>query len=189
MLDYEFLFIISLPLYICFLIVLIFKKREVRKIIRSSFFYFYMVALIAVTFFPIPIQWWDEIWKYVWDTTSLLPLSSLFNIAFNNNLDITIKIKQIIGNIILFIPMWFFIPLIWKNKNSLTKTFPIGIFASFSIEWLQYLISFFLGFHYKVTDVDDILLNIFGFIIGFYVYKVLKINLKKLNFAKFTKRL
>lgn len=179
MLDYEFLYIISIPIYIIFLIVFISQKLNIKKIILYSCFYFYIISLIAVTMFPIPIQWLKEIWIYWWNDNNFIPFLSIFDILSNDNLDITIKIKQVIGNIIIFIPMWFFIPFIWKNKNYFKKALLIGILSTFSIELLQYIISLILWFSYKITDIDDIILNTLGFIIGFILY-----NLFYKNFIK-----
>lgn len=72
MLDYEFLFIISIPIYILFLITLIWKKVFIKKIILGSLFYFYIIILLAVTIFPIPIQWLKEIWIYGGDNNLTL---------------------------------------------------------------------------------------------------------------------
>lgn len=171
MLDYEFLFIISIPIYIFFLIVLILKKISLNKIILNSLFYFYVTSIIAVTIFPIPIQWLKEIWIYWWNN-NFIPFLSIFDILFNYNLSIAIKMKQIIGNIILFIPMWFFVPLIWKNKNSFKKALLIWTLSSFSIELFQWIISLLLWFSYKVTDIDDILLNVLGFVFGYSLWKI-----------------
>ena len=172
MLDYEFFYIISIPIYVFFLLVLIWEKNSIKKIIISSLFYFYIISILAVTIFPIPIQGLKEIGLYGWDNNNFIPFVSILDISFNDNLSVIIKIKQIIGNIVLFIPMGFFIPFIWKSKNNFRKALSIGILCSFSIELLQYIISLLLGFNYKVTDVDDILLNTLGFIIGFLLYKL-----------------
>ena len=173
MLDYEFFYIISIPIFILFIIVMIWKKIFFKKIILYSLFYFYIITLLAVTIFPIPIQWLKEIWIYG-GNNNFIPFSSIRGILFNDNLHVIIKMKQIIGNIILFIPMGFFIPFIWKSKTYYKKTLLIGIVYSFCIELLQYIISFLLWFNYKVTDIDDILLNTLGFIIGFFLYKLFK---------------
>lgn len=173
MLDYEFLFIISIPIYIVFLIVLIWKKISLNKIILKSLFYFYVISIIAVTIFPIPIQWLKEIWIY-WGNNNFIPFESIFDIMFNDNLSIAIKMKQIVGNIILFIPMWFLIPLILKGKNSFKNALLIWILSSLSIELLQCLISLLLWFSYKVTDIDDILLNVLGFVFGYILSKYIK---------------
>lgn len=171
MLDYEFLFIISIPIYIIFLIILIWKKVVIKKTILNSLFYFYVIILLAVTIFPIPVQWLKEIWTYGGDN-NFIPFVSILSILSNDNLTVIIKMKQIIGNIILFIPMGFFIPLIWKSMNYFKKALLIGILYSIWVELAQHIISLLLWFNYKVTDVDDILLNTFWFIMGFFFYKL-----------------
>jgi len=176
MLDYEFFYIISIPVYVFFLLFLMWKKFNIKKIVISTLFYFYIVSVIAVTIFPIAIQWLDEIGKYAWNNNNFIPLVSILDILFNNSLGFIIKIKQIIGNIVLFIPMGFLIPIIWKSKSSFKRALQIGILLSFTIELLQYIIWLLIWFNYKVTDLDDILLNTLGFIIGFFFYKIFIMN-------------
>lgn len=179
MLDYEFFYILSIPFYIIFLIILIYKKIYWKKIIINSFFYMYIIALISVTIFPIPIQWIDEIKIYWWQNNNFIPFISISDILLNNNLSIFIKVKQIIGNIIIFIPMWFFINYMYKNKIIFSKILIIGFLSSFSIELIQYLISHILWFNYKSSDIDDILLNTLGFIWWVFLHKVIMFTEKK----------
>jgi glycopeptide antibiotics resistance protein len=179
MLDYEFLYIISIPIYILFVVIIIWKKISIAKIILYTLFYFYIISIIAVTIFPIPIQGLKEIWIYWHWNNNFIPLKSITDILTNDSLSFMIKIKQIIWNIVLFIPMWLFIPLIWKSKDQFIKALPIGIIWTFCIELIQYLISLLLGFSYKITDIDDILLNTSGFIIGFLLYKLFQISIEK----------
>ncbi|MDD3646620.1 MAG: VanZ family protein [Candidatus Gracilibacteria bacterium] len=181
MLDYEFFYIISTPIYIFFLIVFIWKKIKVEKIILTSIFYFYIISLLTVTIFPIPIQGLNEVGIYAGDNNNYIPFLSILDILINDNLGTIIKIKQIVGNIVLFLPMGFFIPLIWKSKDYFKKALLIGLGFSFCIELLQYIISLILGFNYKVTDIDDILLNTLGFIIGFFLYKLFQKSLENKN--------
>lgn len=71
-------------------------------------------------------------------------------------------IKNIIGNIILFIPFGFFSSYYLKNKKMLT-TVVLTLITSGTIEVVQYYIG-------RVFDIDDIILNVFGGIIGFLLY-------------------
>lgn len=174
MLYYEFLYIISIPIYIIFLIILILKKIKLNKIILNSFFYFYIVSLLAVTIFPIPIQWLKEIWIYLWQNNNFIPFASILEILRNEALSNFIKIKQIIWNIVLFIPMWFFIPFIWKKYIFIKKAIYIWILASLSIEIIQYIISLILWFNYKSFDIDDILLNTIWFIFWIILFRLFR---------------
>jgi len=67
--------------------------------------------------------------------------------------------KDIIGNILLFIPFPFFLFFFFRVKPFSRLLF-ISIVSSFLIETTQYLLN--VG----VADVDDLALNTFGSLIG-----------------------
>ena len=69
-----------------------------------------------------------------------------------------------LGNIILFMPFGFIIPLLWNVSNK--KVIVIGTCISFFIEISQLLLA-------RGTDVDDLILNTSGVILGLLLYKLL----------------
>lgn len=173
MLGKDFIIFLWFFIYIFFLLFLLINKTIIYKIIILSLFYFYIIIVLSLTFFPVPIAWLEEIWRYQSVKNNFIPFVSLLEILWNQNWDIFIKSKQIIWNIILFIPLWFFIHLFFKEKTSFQKILFIGFLLSFSIEFLQYIIWNILWFFYRSSDIDDILLNSFGFIIWAYISKFL----------------
>lgn len=174
MLDFEFLYIISIPIYIILIVIFLIKKIKLKNILIYTIFYIYIISLLAVTLFPIPIAWLKEISKYVTDTNNFIPLNSILDIILNKNLPLIVKFKQVIWNIIIFIPLWFLVPFIWKNKNNFKQALFIWVLWTILIETTQFIISIILGFNYKVTDIDDIILNTLGFIIWFYIFRLFK---------------
>ena len=76
-------------------------------------------------------------------------------------------------NIILFIPLGFLIPLIW-NKYNLIKTTIVGIILSLLIEITQL-------FNYRSTDINDLLTNLIGTIIGYIIYRIISIKIRPTN--------
>ncbi len=70
--------------------------------------------------------------------------------------------KNVIGNIILFLPYGYFVSRFVSKKNFLLTTALIFI-ASFTIECTQLSIG-------RVFDVDDITLNLIGGILGYLLY-------------------
>ena len=74
--------------------------------------------------------------------------------------------KQVIGNILLFIPFGYFISNYCKIKGLGTITI-VSFLTSLVIETVQH----FIG---RSFDVDDIILNVVGGIIGFLLYVALK---------------
>lgn len=74
-------------------------------------------------------------------------------------------IKNIIGNILLFIPLGTFITYKLEIKHFYIIII-ISLYFSVCIEIIQLLIG-------RIFDIDDILLNVFGSLIGYLVYKIL----------------
>ena len=87
---------------------------------------------------------------------------SLFNEFKRYKIGSYLFIKNIIGNIILFIPFGMFYKSYFNIR--LISLIMITILYSFIIEISQLLIG-------RVFDVDDILLNLIGSIIGYYFSK------------------
>lgn len=81
---------------------------------------------------------------------------------------------EVFGNICMFIPIGFFLPLLWdKFKNPFLTVF-VCLFISFSIETIQLILP-------RGTDVDDIILNTSGGLIGYILYSVQKSRLKNIT--------
>ena len=98
------------------------------------------------------------------------PETYILNIVPFNWVGNTESFQQIIvekvPNIMLFIPLGLFVPIVLKNKRKLYKTTLIGLSITFSVEFFQY----FIG---RSSDIDDIITNVLGAIIGYAIFKVL----------------
>jgi glycopeptide antibiotics resistance protein len=77
-------------------------------------------------------------------------------------------IRNIIGNIALLIPIGFLVPLLWERINTLKAIVTFSALCSFSIETIQYVLT--IG----VFDIDDIIYNVTGSLIGFYMLRASK---------------
>lgn len=75
-------------------------------------------------------------------------------------------IKNTVLNIILFVPLGFILPVIWNKYRTLKNTFFAGMGLSILIEFLQI-------FSYRLTDIDDLLTNVAGTIMGYFLSRVL----------------
>ena len=88
---------------------------------------------------------------------------------------ITEGVRPYIENILLFIPLGFMLPCIWGKYEVLRKTALSGITFSLIIELCQL---FSIG---RVTDIDDLLMNTLGALIGWVIFRLLKEHLSKLQ--------
>lgn len=115
------------------------------------------------------------LFKLSLDIPSLVTTRSINLIPFYYDKETTFHLKEIIENILIFIPLG----LLLKMKDlSPKKIFLLGFLLSFTYEFLQYIFS--IG----VSDITDIITNTIGAILGSLVYSILSHfihNKSKLN--------
>jgi glycopeptide antibiotics resistance protein len=75
-------------------------------------------------------------------------------------------IQNIAGNIVLFVPLGIFLPILMPAFQSINKILAIGFFLSLSFELIQLITV--LGFF----DIDDTILNTLGALIGFWICRL-----------------
>lgn len=103
----------------------------------------------------------------IWEFTKLM-FSGHFSRGFNN----------IIGNIFVFAPFGYFVPLLHKKCQKAKTVVLAGFCVSLIFEICQYFL--YLG----SADIDDIMLNLLGVILGFLFFK----TVKKITYKKQTVR-
>ena len=86
--------------------------------------------------------------------------------------------KQVFGNILLFIPLGYFATSYCKIKGLGTITL-VSLLSSLTIEVTQHYIG-------RTFDIDDIILNVVGGIVGFLLYTAL--NAIRNHMPKFLQR-
>ena len=87
------------------------------------------------------------------------------------------------GNILLLLPLGLLLPILWTNLRNLKKIFLIGLFTSLSIEILQ-LIENILYLGFRSVDIDDVIFNVIGIILGYSLFKVLHTSKNKFQLCK-----
>lgn len=97
-------------------------------------------------------------------TISIIPFKSLLDMI-NNNISVTRILENILGNIAIFIPFGLLLPIVQKDKSK--KIILYGLITSVLIEIIQYV--FALG----SSDIDDLMLNTLGTVIGYLLYKII----------------
>lgn len=81
---------------------------------------------------------------------------------------LTVSFKNIMGNVVLFFPFGYLLPNIVRRINFSSVLF-LSLLISVFIELMQYM---YLAS--RRADVDDVLLNILGALLGYIVYWVFK---------------
>lgn len=156
------------------------KRVSINKQIFSFAFFLYVLALIDITFFPIPVD--PKLIKLSRMHNSVihqnwLPFSTIYFMVKYSRHDIN-HLINFIGNALLFVPFGFSIPIV--TKKSFGRAISLGIIVIFTIELSQLAFSYLYGFTYRIFDVDDIILNTIGLLIGVIILRIFQVSkLKK----------
>lgn len=144
------------------------KKHFSYNLILNELLYFslmtYCSMAIGLTIFPLrfgsPIV--DEIYL------NLIPFSS----SMYEHIYVMPLLKNIIGNFLLLFPLGFYIPLLSNVKKvSMKRILFIGLLTSCSIEIIQLLTNILrISGSTRMTDINDIILNTLGIIVGYFIY-------------------
>ena len=150
------------------------KRVDWKRELQLLLVYVCLVVVARFTFFPFS-KVNGEIQPLIFDRAKALsfringiPLVYLFD--YPDKRDILINV---IGNTAMFIPLGIVWPSVYKGLNTHWKVIAAGIGVSLGIEILQ------LPFYDRVSDIDDLLLNSLGFIIGYLLYLFMKVLSKK----------
>ncbi len=141
--------IVIVSLRICYII-----KHKQEFILYREIFLLLFVLYILCLFQVVTAQDINLL-----DGNNFIPFKEIFRYKIGSKY----FIKNIIGNVIMFMPYGFFVGRYASLKDSKLTIFLL-LLASVSIEVTQLVIG-------RVFDVDDILLNVTGGIIGYAIYR------------------
>ena len=140
-------------------------KREAILLLM----YINLAVIIRFTFFSMS-RINGRIQPLVFDASKVFPFWVNL-IPFVKLLDYNSKrdlLLNIIGNTAMFIPSGIILPIIYKKLDSFWKVAAAGAMISLCIEILQ------LPFSGRASDVDDLILNTAGVMIGYGIYALVR---------------
>lgn len=69
---------------------------------------------------------------------------------------------NIVGNVLMFIPWGFFLSFLWNQNRTFLRIFSLSLVLTVGIEAFQ----LFIG---RTVDIDDIILNVLGSLLGYWL--------------------
>ena len=132
------------------------KNKEKIVIYKELLMYAFIIYTLCL--FQI-VTFQDDV---SFGTNNFIPFKEILRYNMGSRL----FFKNVIGNMILFLPFGFFISLYLKEEKA-NLPLLIILITSFSIEVVQMIIG-------RVFDIDDILLNLVGGYLGYLVYSFFK---------------
>ncbi|WCH49953.1 MULTISPECIES: VanZ family protein [unclassified Lysinibacillus] len=107
-------------------------------------------------------------------TTNFVPFETILRyINYSQYFNWDIIIVNLLGNLLIFTPMGFLLPLLSKKFRKVWVIICLGFFASLAVETIQFI------FTVGSADIDDLILNTIGAWLGYIAYKGILIRPKK----------
>ena len=119
-----------------------------------------MFSFVIYTLFLFQIVTFQD--DVSWSTNNFIPFKEIMRYNMGSRL----FMKNVVGNLVLFLPYGLFTSLYLKSDKASIIIF-LTLITSVSIEVVQLIIG-------RVFDIDDILLNVLGGFLGFVIYMILK---------------
>ena len=120
-------------------------------------FTFYPMSRVSGHVQPLVFQR-DAVWPF---RVNLIPLVHL--LRFDSRRDLLLNV---IGNCAMFIPTGIILPILYPRLNRGWKVIAAGAGISLCIELLQ------LPFAVRASDVDDLILNTLGVVLGYGIFRL-----------------
>lgn len=124
------------------------KFKFYEEMLKLGFIIYIMSLFYVVTFQDVS-----------WSTSNFIPFKEVFRYQiFSERF-----FRNVVGNLIMFMPYGFFVSYFLRLDKKKT-IFIMSLLVSVTIEITQLIIG-------RVFDVDDIMLNVCGGILGYFVYR------------------
>lgn len=147
--------------------------QQLRKWLPALLFGLYSLWMLYLLFFQ-RIGWYTDTSYSEWlqDTVNFVPFRTVTefaqmaknNTASGGNL-FTLAVKNLGGNVILFLPLGFFLPVLFQRQKRFWVLLGTVILTIVLVELIQLFAM--LG----SCDIDDLILNVFGAVCGFGIWK------------------
>ena len=175
----QILFVINFFIWIIYIILKYLKHKEIRfkDEIFKGLFIIYITFLI--TMFPICIRINNpdlfSIPLYQRANLDIIP----FVEYFKNKIPLAGIIKNVLGNIILLMPLNVFAFMHNRKFMNIKSSFLLSLLTSISIELMQLILNLsLLSSNFRAVSIEDVILNTIGGLISYFIYSFIY-DLKK----------
>ena len=141
------------------------KRLDWKRELQLMLVYICIVVVVRFTFCPFG-KVDGKIQPLLFDAEKIFPLWVNFKpfIYLFDYPTMGEALLNLIGNTTMFIPLGIVWPAVFQKLNTHGKVMAAGFGVSLVIEVLQ------LPFFDRATDIDDLILNSLGFLMGYGIY-------------------
>jgi glycopeptide antibiotics resistance protein len=147
------------PMLVIFLTIIITIRISYLKINHEKFvFYREFLNLLFIVYILLLYQLLTSTELNHNGGLNLIPFTEIFRYKIGS----TLFIYNVVGNILIFVPFGYFVSG-YVKASRVSHILFISVISSVVVELVQYQIG-------RSFDVDDIILNVFGSILGFLLF-------------------
>jgi glycopeptide antibiotics resistance protein len=138
------------------------NRWEWRRVVRLVATV-YAVGLIALTMLPLG--------TYPYPPPNPYPFDTIGQLFGRDGLHVSV-LRLMVGNVLAFVPLGILTPLLAPNRRSWLFVLAVGLVVSVAIELSQLGLSGVVGYTYRQSDVDDVILNVVGALLGYVAFTI-----------------
>ena len=129
----------------------------------------HVTAVVALAIFPIPIGGQD-FYRQTRGMSgdNVVPFATIISQLQHLSLS---TVRQLGGNILALMPLGVYGPELWPALRDWRRFVIVAVAVGIGIELAQYAGSVMEGFSYRITDVDDAIMNATGAVAAFFVWR------------------
>ena len=135
-------------------------KRELLLAATST----YCFMLTWLLFEPQMFSGWSFDPRVAFAQSNFVPFSQIseYILYGRERFNLDIVIVNLVGNVLMFVPLGILLPLAIKKLDSLKMIALVGLLLPITVEIIQLLIG-------RSADIDDVILNFTGVMLGYLI--------------------
>lgn len=169
-----------LVLVVCITVYFVSRKRNLdfKRVITNILLGLSIIGILLVTVYPR--YYGTEIPRII----NIIPFVGMYDIMFHS-VDITVPIRNLGLNILLFVPFGLFLSLKVSSlkKKIMLNVILTGLLFSLFIEVVQFSIP--TG---RSADIDDLILNTIGTFFGYIIWRIFNSKFSSTSLSKGTSK-
>ncbi|MBR3116954.1 MAG: VanZ family protein [Bacilli bacterium] len=151
------------PMIIIFTVIIVAIRIAYLIVHKQKFVFYKEFFMLAFLLYSLLLFYVVTFQDVNYGTNNFVPFHEIFRYEFGSSY----FIHNILGNILLFIPFGYFVSRIMTTRKP-WATLIISLITAVTIECTQLMIG-------RTFDVDDIILNVLGCMLGYLVYLMIDV--------------
>lgn len=150
------------------------RRAPARDVASRVLLALYLGWLIGATLFPLPLHHLagSSGLGAALNHPNLVPFASIRATLAEHA--VWPRVRLLGGNVLVFVPFGLLLPAIWPRLDGVWRMALVGLAVGLSIELTQLVVSLALGSWHRMSDVDDVILNTAGVLLGYALWRALR---------------